>query len=279
MTSGGTRTDVSPSGETMPHMVSEISEGHAPAPGTFLTLGGGGFSTGESPLLDDLLLDLAGERAAAHGRAERPRICFVPTASGDAAAYADLFCAAFADKAEPSVLSLFNRDGSDLRAHLLSQDAVFVGGGSTLNLLALWRLHGLDAALVEAAAQGVVMSGVSAGMNCWFESSVTDSHGPLAALTDGLGLLPGSVCPHYDGEADRRPVYRELVATGELPAGYAVQDGCALLWRDGALVGAYAERPEATAFRVHRAGDALDAGDATDPVEVAESPVETTYLG
>ncbi len=237
-----------------------------------------------SPLLDDLLLDLARDRAREHGRADRPRVCFVPTASGDDAAYVEQFRAAFADRAETSVLSLFARDGSDLRDTVLAQDAVVVGGGSTLNLLALWRLHGLDAALVEAAGQGVVMSGVSAGMNCWFASSVTDSYGPLAALDDGLGLLPGSVCPHYDGEDQRRPVYRELVATGALPAGYAVQDGCALLWRDGELVGAYSERPEATAFRVHRTGDALETGDATDAVgpgavEVAESPVETTYLG
>jgi len=95
-------------------------------------------------------------------------------------------------------------------------------------------------------------------MNCWYDGSVTDSYGPLAALPDGLGLLPGSACPHYDGEAERRPTYLDLVGTGALPAGYAADDGCALLWRDGELVEAVSEREGAGAYRVHRAGDALD---------------------
>ena len=180
-------------------------------PGTILALGGGGFSMGENTLLDDLLLDLCRERATVHGRGERPRVLFIGTASGDAVTYAEKFTDAFAGKAEPRVLSLFERDGSDLREVVLDCDAVFVGGGSTLNLLALWRLHGLDSILVDALGQGVVMSGVSAGMNCWFEGSVTDSHGPLSALPDGLGVLAGSACPHYDGEAERRPTYLDLV--------------------------------------------------------------------
>ncbi len=124
-------------------------------------------------------------------------------------------------------MSLFDRDGSDLAEVLLAQDAVFVGGGSTLNLLLLWRAHGLDTALRAALEDGVVLSGVSAGMNCWFESSVTDSHGPLRPLEDGLGFLPGSACPHYDGEAERRPTYLDLVGSRTLPAGYAVEDGVA----------------------------------------------------
>lgn len=248
------------------------------ATGTVLALGGGGFSSGERTLLDEYLLGLGRERAAAHGRSERPRVLFVGTASGDAASYADRFLAAYADVAQPEVLSLFQRDGSDLRATVLAQDAVFVGGGSTLNLLALWRLHGLDAVLLEALAEGVVMAGTSAGMNCWFESSVTDSHGPLTALVDGLRVLPGSACPHYDGEVERRPTYLDLVGRGVLPAGYAVEDGCALLFRDGALVEAVAERAEARAFRVHRVGDA-DVGDAVESTDVAESPVPVRFLG
>ncbi len=247
--------------------------------GTVLALGGGGLTAGGSTLLDDLLLDLARPRAEQRGRRDRPRVAFVGTASGDADDEAAQFEAAVGDRAETTVVSLFRRDGSDLAATLLDQDAVFVGGGSTLNLLSLWRVHGLDVAMAGALADGVVLAGVSAGMNCWFDASVTDSHGPLSALDDGLGFLPGSSCPHYDGEADRRPTYLDLVGTGALPAGYAAEDGVGLLFRDGTLVEAVSERPDGRAFRVHLAGAALDVDDAADLPDVAESPLDVRYLG
>ena len=236
---------------------------------TILALGGGGFSMEpDNPLLDDFLLSLATRR---RGSSDQPRVCFVPTASGDAASYIDCFTAAFKGRAETSTLELFHLADLvevDLRTFVLAQDVVYVGGGSTANLLALWRLHGLDEIFREALAEGVVVAGISAGMICWFESSVTDSFGPLAALSDGLGMLSGSACPHYDGEAERRPTYLALVGSRRLPAGYAVDDGCALLFRDGALVEAVSSRPEAQASRVHLAGGV-----------VAESPVEVRYLG
>jgi dipeptidase E len=248
--------------------------------GTILTLGGGGFSMEpDNPLIDDFLLSLASRRRGVGGLA---RVCFVPTASGDDEGYTDRFVEAFAGRAETSTLRLFHHhelEGRSIREHLLSQDVVYVGGGSTANLLALWRLHGVDEILREALADGVVLAGVSAGMNCWFEASVTDSFGPLAALSDGLGLLPGSACPHYDGEAERRPTYLDLVGSAQLPAGYAADDGCALLFRDGQLVEAVASRPDARAFRVHLAGDAFDALDGIEAPTVAESPVEVRYLG
>lgn len=230
---------------------------HAMAPGTILTIGGGGFSMEpENPLLDDFLLSLATRRRGAGGL---PRVCFVPTASGDSVDYQASFSEAFAGRAETSTLQLFRLDelpdGRDLRTHVLAQDIVYVGGGSTVNLLALWRLHGLDRALAEALADGIVLAGISAGMNCWFEGSVTDSFGPLAALPDGLGLLEGSACPHYDGEAERRPAYLRMVGDGDLPGGYAADDGCALLFRDGRLVEAVTSRPTARAFRVERTPD------------------------
>src|SRR5439155_13056443 len=116
----------------------------------------------------------------------------------------------------------------DLRAHLLSQDAVFVSGGNTANLLAIWRAHGFEQIVREAWEQGVVLTGWSAGMICWFEAGVTDSFGPqLDGMRDGLGFLPGSACPHYDAEERRRPVYRRLVDDG-FPAGYAADDGVGL---------------------------------------------------
>jgi dipeptidase E len=229
-----------------------------------LALGGGGFSMEpDNPLLDDFLLSLTRRRAG------RPRVCFVPTASGDAEGYVDRFVEAFRDRAEPSVLRLFSREHADLRAFLAEQDAVYVGGGNTASLLAVWRAHGLDAALADAAADGLVLAGLSAGMNCWFEASVTDSFGPgLEGLRDGLGLVGGSACPHYDGEELRAPTYRSLVADG-FPGGHAADDGCALLFEDGKLVDAVTSRPAA-------AGYAVD----LDPTGVVvERRLDPRYLG
>ena len=217
---------------------------------TIVAMGGGGFSMEpENPLLDDYLLSLA-------GTVKRPRICFVPTASGDSEEYIERFHQAFPpERAHASVLSLFRRDVADLHAFLLTQDVVYVGGGNTANLLAVWKLHGLGDALRGAARAGVILAGIGAGMNCWFEASVTDSLGPgLQALHAGLGMLSGSACPHYDGEAERRPTYLRLVAGGSLPGGYAADDGCALVFRNGELVEAVSSRPGARAFAVTRDG-------------------------
>ena len=218
--------------------------------GTVLALGGGGFSMSDdgTSATDDFLLDLTGR--------SRPRICFVPTASGDAEVYGRRFEEAFDGRAQTSVLSLFCQEpwGYTDPAMLLEQDVVYVGGGSTANLLAVWRLHGLPDLLAEAGAKGVVLAGVSAGMNCWFEGSSTDSFGPLAPLSDGLGLIEGSACPHYLGEPDRREKYLGWVSDGSLGAGYAVDEHAGLLFRDGAVVEAVAERPGRPAFRVERDG-------------------------
>jgi dipeptidase E len=212
-------------------------------------MGGGGFSMEpDNPLLDDFVLSLA--------RRERPRVCFVATASGDEHAYVTGFYRAFAPRdCRLSDLGLFERRIADLRAHVLAQDVVYVGGGSTANLLAVWRAHGLDRILAEAWEAGVVLCGISAGMNCWFQASVTDSFdlGRLAPLHDGLGLLAGSACPHYDGEPQRRPTYRRLVAAGELQAGWAADDGAALVFAGTELEEVVASRPGAAAYRVERA--------------------------
>jgi peptidase E len=134
-------------------------------------------------------------------------------------------------------------------------DAVLVSGGNTANALAVWRVHGVDRALRDAWAGGAVLGGASAGANCWFDASVTDSFGPqLAPLHDGLGLLPGSFCPHYDGEELRRPVYTELVRGG-FPAGYAADDDCALLFEGTELREVVAQRQGARAYRVTADGE------------------------
>ncbi|MGZ4428784.1 MAG: Type 1 glutamine amidotransferase-like domain-containing protein [Nocardioidaceae bacterium] len=229
-----------------------------------VAMGGGGFSMDrDNRLLDDFVLSLTETDG-------KPRVCFLPTASGDADAYVEKFLDAFpADRADASVLHLFRREHLDLRALLLNQDVIYVGGGNTLSLLAVWRTHGLVEVLREAYDAGVVLAGLSAGMNCWFEASVTDSWTTeeLRALDDGLGFLAGSACPHYDGEPQRRPTYLRLIAEG-FPAGYAVQDCCALYFEDEQLSAAVASTPDAGAFRVENG-----------PGGPVETPIPVTYLG
>ncbi|MFE1260203.1 Type 1 glutamine amidotransferase-like domain-containing protein [Streptomyces albogriseolus] len=223
-----------------------------------LALLGGGFSTDEDGLLDDWVLG--------HARSPRPKVCFLPTASGDAPAYVERFLDAFRVRdCEPSVLPLFRRELDDtaLRDVLLAQDVVYVGGGNTANLLAVWRVHGVDRLLREAYAGGTLLCGISAGANCWAEGSHTDSFGPLTHLPDGLGLLPGSVCPHHDSEPGRRSSYRATVARGALPAGWAVEDGAAALFADGRLAEAVTRSPHARLYRVRTDGEA---GAVEEPV-------------
>ncbi len=175
----------------------------------------GGGSVGEGtlhPLTTDYLLSLVPDSR---------RVCFVPTASADDQFAVTGFFDAFAGRCEATWLPLFGRRDADLRARVLEQDLVLVWGGNTANMLAIWRTHGLDTILREAWQAGVVLAGMSAGAICWFEASVTNSFGPgLAPLRDGVGLLEGSCCPHYDSEPLRRPTYRQLIGSG-FPAGYA----------------------------------------------------------
>jgi dipeptidase E len=210
-----------------------------------LAMGGGGFTMDERcPALDRLVLSLTGKPV--------PRICFLPTASGDRGDQALRFLERFsAWPCEPRVLSLF-RLGSeriDPRAHLLGQDAIYVGGGSMRNMLAVWREHGVDATMRSAWERGIVLAGLSAGAMCWFEGGVTMSGGaPRPAA--GLGLLDGSMSVHRDGEPGRLPVFRAAVAGGELPAGYAVDDGAALLVTGRSVDACVASRPGAGASEV-----------------------------
>ncbi|MFD6274012.1 Type 1 glutamine amidotransferase-like domain-containing protein [Streptomyces sp. NPDC060209] len=222
----------------------------AVVPARRVALLGGGFSMDEDGLLDDWLLS--------HARTSRPKVCFVPTASGDAPAYVEQFLGAFRPRhCEPSVLPLFRRELDDeaLRTFLFSQDVVYVGGGNTANLLAVWRVHEVDRLLREAAGRGTLLCGISAGANCWAEGSHTDSFGPLTYLRDGLGLLPGSVCPHYDSEPGRRPSYRDAVATGMLPAGWALDDGVGVLFTDGHPQEVVTRSSDARLYRVEPDGD------------------------
>lgn len=192
------------------------------------------------------------------GRQPNPRVCFLPTAAGDHPESIARFYRAFAQsECRPTDLPLFHRGIDDLDAFLAKQDVVVVAGGNTANALAIWRAHGVDGALRRAWEAGCVMTGASAGMNCWFEASVTDSFSlALDGLEDGLGWLAGSACPHYDVEERRRPVYRELIENG-FPAGVAAEDGVGLVYEGTSLTEAVSWRRDGRAWRVERGDDGI----------------------
>jgi len=199
------------------------------------------------------LVHLAVELSGVTGR--RPKVCAVDTAGGDQRALAAAFDeAGRAAGFDLSHLHLFPMPNvADVEGHLLAQDVVWVNGGSVANLLAVWRVHGLDAVMRRCWEAGVVLSGVSAGSICWHSGGTTDSFGPeLRPVTDGLGLLPYGNGVHYDSEERRRPLVHRLVADGTLPLTYCTDDGVGLLYRGEELVEAVSERPGAGAYRVER---------------------------
>jgi peptidase E len=212
-------------------------------------MGGGGFSMEpENPTLDRYVLQLTGK--------ERPRVCFLGQAGGESPDYLVRFYRDFvALDCHPSHLSLFAPHTADLADFLLSQDVIYVGGGNTKSMLALWREWGVDAILRRAWEQGIVLAGVSAGAICWFEQGSTDSiPGRLSALPC-LSFLPGSCAPHFDGEAERRPTYRQMIATGEILPGYGIDDGAAIHFIGREFHRIVASRADARAYRVEKVGD------------------------
>jgi dipeptidase E len=210
-------------------------------------LGGGGDTAAQTALLHDYVLGLTGK--------DRPRLLWVPTASADNTEYTVWFYESFSRQAEVSTLMTFPWPPENLREVVLEQDAICVSGGNTANMLAIWRVHGIDTLMREAWEKGIVLWGASAGMICWFEMGVTDSFGPQLEGLDCLGFLPGSACPHYDGEERRRPRYQELVAGG-LPAGIAADDGVALHYVGTEVQEIVTCRPGTAAYRVTPEGEA-----------------------
>ncbi len=227
-----------------------------------VAIGGGGLSTeSDNLLLEKYLLKLADK--------EVPKICFVPTASGDAQSYIDRFDTAFAQlPCIPSHLLLFRLETAELRSLVLDQDILYVGGGNTKNLLALWKDWGLDTIIREAWERGVILAGWSAGSICWFEEGVTDSFPGKLTVLPCLGFLKGSNCPHYDGEPERKPSYHRLLSDGLISEGYAADNGVALHFLGTRLDKIISSRPHAKAYRLEKVGET-----------VRESVLEPTYLG
>jgi peptidase E len=200
---------------------------------------------------------------------DRPRLTFVMTASGDDRSYLTRSYSAFTGwSVDVGHLELFPMPNRDPRAVLLESDAIWVGGGSVANLLAVWRLHDVDAAMREAWEAGVVLGGVSAGSLCWHTGGTTDSFGPeLRAVTNGLGLLPYANGVHYDSEEQRRPLLHELVGNGTLGTAYATDDYVGLLYEGTEPVEVVSDRtppapgaaatPAPMAYRVERRGDTV----------------------
>jgi peptidase E len=218
----------------------------------------------DSSLLDDYVLSLTGSG--------RPRVCFLPTASGDADHYVVRFYRRFSPTCDASHLSLFRRDQGtdgvedDLATHLLSQDLIYVGGGNMLSMLGAWRAHGLDAILRKAWRRGIVLCGPSAGSLCWFEQALSAFHG-APRIVRGLGLLPYSNCVHYDAEPERRAEYHRFVADG-MRAGFAAEDGVALHFRGTSLERVVSSRASGAAFLVEHDGK-----------RVRETRLEVDFLG
>jgi dipeptidase E len=214
-----------------------------------VAIGGGGFLDGfENLALENFILGLANK--------PRAKVCFVPTASGDSEEYLLKFYASFARLPGTAThLPLFRLAVTDLRSYLLGQDIVYVGGGNTRNMLVLWHEWGLDVILREAWEKGTILCGISAGSICWFEQGLSDSvaAGELRPLIC-LGFLQGSNCPHYDGEALRRPYYQRFVCEGSMTGGYAADDWVGLHFVGSKLHQVVSPKPNANAYEVSRNG-------------------------
>jgi len=209
-----------------------------------IALGGGGFSMEpDNPLLDLYILKQSNKA--------NPQICFIPTASGDSDNYISRYYNFFNEQdCKPSHLSLFKPPTRDLESFILEKDIVYVGGGNTKNLLALWKEWGLDDVLRKAWNKGIILAGLSAGSICWFEEGVSDSYGDGLEPIKCLGFLQGSNCPHYDGEIDRRPAYHKLIESKKIQPGIATDDGVAIHYKEQEICKIVSSRPYAKAYRI-----------------------------
>ncbi len=227
-----------------------------------LAMGGGGFSmskTGAATPLDRYLLDLCPKRS--------PLVCFVPTASADSPAYINQFLNAYGVLGvRTMVLTLWQDAGRSIE-RLNDADVVIVGGGSTVNLMALWNIHGVSTLLRSMAKnpdRDIVLGGISAGASCWFQGCTTDTYGDVRPWRGGCSIIEGSFSPHFSYEADRAPVFTQSIASGALPGGYGVDDGVGLHFVDGELTEVVAEEPGRQALRIDPSNEPTTSGVVTE---------------
>ena len=227
-----------------------------------IAMGGGGFSMEpENPLLDQYIVKQAYKT--------NPSVCFLPHATDDAIRYTFKFFKAFTQlEVKPTHLSLFSPETADLESFLMEQDIIYVGGGNTKSMIALWREWNLDKFLIKAYDNGTILAGISAGANCWFEQCITDSLPGRLTVLQCLGIIRGSFCPHYDGEAERRSSLYKLLSEDSIKSGYAADDGAAIHFIDGELACAVSSRPSAKVYNVGKVDG-----------QVIEEEIETQYLG
>jgi peptidase E len=222
-----------------------------------IALGGAGFTAQPRNLeLDSYIL--------AQTHRARPAVCFLPTATGDSDSYIASYYEAYSTlDCHPTHIKLFART-PDLEAILMSQDVIYVGGGNTKSMLAVWREWGMPEILRSAWGAGIVLAGISAGAICWFDVGITDSWADELRPLPCMGLLPDTCCPHYDGEKDRRPALHRLMAAGDVPPALALDDGVGAHFIDRSLHRLISSRPAARAYRVYREDGLV--------IERAESP-------
>ena len=207
-----------------------------------IAIGGGGFSEGSEPELDDYVLK--------QSQRSKPNIGFLGTASGDAESYRLKFYTRFSQlHCTPSHLTFFRRT-PNIEAWVMAQDVIFVGGGNTMSMLAIWQAWGLGPLLEKAHQNGTVLAGISAGANCWFESCLTDARSGILSPLQCLGFISGSCCPHYSSEVARQNTFERLIGTGELAPGIAIDDGAAVHFMDGKLARVISGNGQASAYTV-----------------------------
>lgn len=213
-----------------------------------IAIGGGGFSKfGDYTPINFLMEKYFIEQT----QVKFPRVCFIPTASGDSLKYIVDFYRTFESlNCKPSHLSLFDPPTADLEAFILDHDAIYVGGGNTKSMIALWKEWKLDVYLKKAWERGIVLGGISAGALCWFQEGITDSIPGALTPLKCLGFLSGSMCPHYDSDLGRRPSFQKTVQAG-MASGVAVDDHVALHYVGDKLEKAVRVNDEGKAYKIY----------------------------
>jgi len=229
---------------------------------TIVAVGGAGFSAlNPTPTFNRYFLSLTG--------VSRPKIAYIPTATGDSAERIAQWLSVTAQyECDPVIISVYAPDDKNLAEVALSCNAIWVGGGNTLNMLHLWNLWGLDTALREAYEKGIVLGGVSAGGNCWFEQCSTDSYGPTLKVMPAMGVLPGSFCPHYDEEVERRPTLKRFLESGELKPGWAVDAMTGAVFVDGEYSHGVSANSTGAVYRVGLDAHGLMTEERLEPIRL-----------